>query len=254
MSGLTYHNLGISNASIAEHPEQNVIRVTENFRKIQDLLANAAKVAGRTPNSVRLLAASKTQSPETVLEAISCGQRDFGENFAQEGIDKMQAIGRDDLIWHFIGHLQSNKTRAVAENFDWVHTVDRLKIAERLSKQRPYYAADLNVCIQIDIDNEDSKHGIPAKQALELAKAVNELPKLRLRGLMCIPMARHGFDEQREPFARMHQLSEEIAVAGLENDTLSMGMTGDFPAAIAEGATIVRIGTALFGPRQKTAT
>ena len=253
MNGLTYHNLGISKASIAEHPEQNVIRVTENFRKIQDLLANAANEAGRATDSVRLLAASKTQTPETVLEAISCGQRDFGENFAQEGFDKMKAIGREDLIWHFIGHLQSNKTRAVAENFSWVHTVDRLKIAERLSKQRPHYAPDLNICIQIDIDNEDSKYGVSAEQALELARAVNELPKLRLRGLMCIPMTRAGFDEQREPFARMRQLSEELSLAGIDNDTLSMGMTGDFAAAIAEGATIVRIGTALFGPRNRQA-
>ena len=228
-----------------------MIRVTENFRKIQDLLADAAIEAGREPATVRLLAASKTQTPETLLEAVSCGQRDFGENFAREGIDKMQAAGRDDLVWHFIGHLQSNKTRAVAEHFSWVHTVDRLKIADRLSKQRPFYAPDLNVCIQIDIDDEDRKYGIQPVAAIELAEAVAALPRLRLRGLMCIPGIREKFEAQREPFAKMRNLAEELTKAGIENDTLSMGMTGDYRAAIMEGATIVRIGTALFGPRKK---
>ena len=227
-----------------------MIRVTENFRKIQDLLAKAAKEAGRSPESVRLLAASKTQSPATVLEAVSTGQLDFGENFAKEGIEKMKATGRDDLIWHFIGHIQSNKTRVIAEHFSWVHTIDRRKIAERLSKQRPFYADDLNVCIEVNIDNEDGKSGVSPAATLELAQAITELPRLRLRGLMCIPAVRDEFVEQRVPFAGLRQLAERLAEAGVNTDTLSMGMTGDFVPAIQEGATIVRIGTALFGPRK----
>ena len=227
-----------------------MIRVTENFRKIQDLLASAAKEAGREPGSVRLLAASKTQSPETVREAVACGQREFGENFAQEGIDKMQALGRDDLTWHFIGHLQSNKTRPVAEHFDWVHTVDRLKIARRLSDQRPHYASPLNLCIQVNVDGEGSKSGVAPEEVLELARGIVALPKIALRGLMCIPAPRDGFDEQRAPFVTMRELAAELAHNGIVTDTLSMGMTGDYKAAIYEGATIVRIGTALFGPRQ----
>jgi len=228
-----------------------VIRVTENFRKIQDLLAKAAIEAGRRPDSVRLLAASKTQPPERVLEACQCGQREFGENFAQEGIDKMLAVGRNDLVWHFIGHLQSNKTRLVAENFDWVHTVDRLKIAQRLSSQRPRDAADLNVCIQVNVDGEESKSGVDPGAVPDLARALVELPRLALRGLMCIPAPRSGFHAQREPFAMMRQLAEALRAGGIETDTLSMGMSGDFRAAIFEGATIVRIGTALFGPRDR---
>jgi len=226
-----------------------VIRVTENFRKIQDLLAKAAVEAGRGPETVRLLAASKTQSPETVLEAASVGQRDFGENFAREGIDKMAALARTDLIWHFIGYLQSNKTRAVAEHFSWVHTVDRIKIAERLSKQRPHHAGDLNVCIQVNIDNERGKAGVAASDTMQLAQAMVGLPRLRFRGLMCIPAIHGNMEEQRKPFARMRELAESLGEAGIPVDTLSMGMTGDYVAAIAEGATIVRIGTALFGPR-----
>ena len=227
-----------------------MIRVTENFRKIQDLLAKAAVEAGRSPDAVRLLAASKTQSPETVLEAVSAGQRDFGENFAKEGVEKMAATGRDDLIWHFIGHIQSNKTRVIAENFAWVHTVDRLKIAERLSKQRPYYADELNICIEVNIDDEEGKSGVKANDALQLAQSIEALPGLRLRGLMCIPAIRETPDEQHEPFARTRELSESLARSGIDLDTLSMGMTSDFVPAIHEGATIVRIGTALFGPRK----
>lgn len=228
-----------------------MIRVTENLRKIQDLLAIAATEAGRPSDAVRLLAASKTQTAETVLAAADAGQRDFGENFVQEGLDKMKACGRGDLIWHFIGHLQSNKTRDVAENFAWVHTIERLKIAERLSSQRPQDKPDLNICIQINIDNEESKSGVSADDALGLARAISQLPKLRLRGLMCIPTPRTDLDEQRRPFARLRELADSLGAAGIETDTLSMGMTGDFRAAVLEGSTMVRIGTALFGPRTK---
>jgi pyridoxal phosphate enzyme (YggS family) len=187
---------------------------------------------------------------EYVLEAASAGQRDFGENFVQEGLKKMDEAGRDDLIWHFIGHLQANKTRPVAERFHWVHTVDRLKIAERLSRQRPVYANDLNICIQVNIDEEAAKAGVPAAEVLQLAQAVSELRGLRLRGLMCIPAVRQGFEEQRKPFAKMRMLAESLRESGINTDTLSMGMTADYVAAIHEGATIVRIGTALFGARE----
>ena len=227
-----------------------MIRVTENFRKIQDLLAKAATDAGRSREQIRLVAVSKTRPVESVLEAASAGQRDFGENFVQEALTKMDEADRDDLIWHFIGHLQTNKTRPVAERFHWVHTVDRLKIAERLSRQRPHYAADLNVCIQVNIDEEATKAGVPTADVLGLAQAVSELRGLRLRGLMCIPAIRHGFAEQCKPFAKMRTLSESLRESGISTDTLSMGMTADYAAAIHEGATIVRIGTALFGARE----
>ncbi|MGH8223981.1 MAG: YggS family pyridoxal phosphate-dependent enzyme [Woeseiaceae bacterium] len=226
-----------------------MIGVTENFRKIQDLLAKAAADAGRSPDSVRLLAASKQQPPPVILEAVRAGQKEFGENLVQEGLRKMRELARDDLIWHFIGHLQANKTRAVAENYAWVHTVDRLRIAERLSAQRPRLAAALDVCIQVNIDGEDSKSGTTPGALPELAARVAELPRLRLRGLMCLPAWRGDFSAQRESFARLRRLKESLVASGLELDTLSMGMSNDFAAAIHEGATIVRIGTALFGPR-----
>ncbi len=227
-----------------------MIRVTENFRKIQDLLAKAAAEAGRNPKEIRLLAVSKKKPVESVLEAVAAGQSDFGENFVQEGLKKMDEAGRDDLIWHFIGHLQTNKTRPVAERFHWVHTVDRLKIAERLSQQRPHYAGDLNGCIQVNIDAETAKNGVAPADVPELAHALSELPRLRLRGLMCLPAARANFTEQRQPFAEMRRLKASLEESGIRLDTLSMGMTADYRAAIHEGATLVRIGTALFGARE----
>jgi len=226
-----------------------VIRVTENLRKIRDLLAKATVDAGRAADSVRLLAVSKKQPVSNVLEAARAGQRDFGENQVQEGLDKIAAIADDELTWHFIGHLQTNKTRAVAEHFDWVHSIDRLKTAERLSRQRPEHLGDLQVCLQINVDDEESKSGIAPAALPELASAVAELPRLKLRGLMCLPAIRHEFDAQREPFARLRHLAEQIRAEGIPVDTLSMGMSGDFRAAIFEGATIVRVGTAIFGAR-----
>ncbi|HLU06178.1 MAG TPA: YggS family pyridoxal phosphate-dependent enzyme [Woeseiaceae bacterium] len=228
-----------------------MIRVTENFRKIQDLLAKSAREAGRPEDSVRLLAVTKGQPAAAVSEAVSAGQKAFGESFVQEAVKKIAEVGRDDLEWHFIGHLQSNKTRQVAEQFQWVHTVDRLKIAERLSRQRPYYATDLNVCLQVMIDPEDDKSGVTAEGLPDLAAAVVALPKLKLRGLMCIPAVRHDFEAQREPFRRLRTLAEGLTAVGIDTDTLSMGMSADFVAAIHEGATLVRIGTALFGPRRR---
>lgn len=226
-----------------------MIRVTENFRKIQDLLAKAAVDAGRSPEEILLLAVSKTKPAGAVLEAYAAGQRDFGENFVQEGLEKIAAVAKDDAIWHFIGHLQANKTRAVAAHFQWVHTIDRLKIARRLDEQRPDDAGPLDVCIEVNIDEEASKSGVAPGEVAELAAAVAELPRLRLRGLMCLPAIREGFEEQRRPFARLRQIRDSLNESGLSMDTLSMGMTADYAAAIAEGATIVRIGTALFGAR-----
>lgn len=236
--------------SIAEHYEQNVIKVTENLRKIQDLLAAEARAAGRAADAVRLLAVSKRKPAKAILEAAGAGQRDFGENFAQEGIDKMRETGRDDLVWHFIGHLQSNKTRLVAEHYAWVHTVDRLKIARRLSEQRPDRLGDLQVCIQVNIDDEDSKSGCTPGELPALAAEVAELPRLALRGLMCIPAVTDDPAAQRRPFAALRELQERLIAGGLALDTLSMGMSADYPAAIREGATIVRIGTAVFGARE----
>jgi pyridoxal phosphate enzyme (YggS family) len=226
-----------------------VIGVTENLRKIRDLLDETAVAAGRRPEDVHLLAVSKKQPLEKIIAAADSGQCDFGENIAQEGIDKITKLAERRLCWHFIGHLQSNKTRAVAEHFDWVHSVDKLKTARRLSEQRPASLGDLNVCIQVNIDQEDSKSGVPPGDLGDLARAVAALPRLRLRGLMCLPAIRDTFDEQRVPFARTRELAESLARDGLAMDTLSMGMSDDFRAAIMEGATIVRIGTAVFGPR-----
>ncbi len=226
-----------------------MIRVTKNLALISDLLAIAAREAGRDPDTVKLLAVSKKQPADKILAAAAAGQRDFGENFVHEGLDKIHATAAEDLTWHFIGHLQSNKTRAVAENFDWVHTIDKLKIAKRLSSQRPDDRPALNVCLQVNVDAEETKSGVSVDGLPELAAACTELPNIRLRGLMCLPAIRQGFEAQREPFARLRELALQLERSGLTLDTLSMGMSADFRAAIFEGATIVRIGTALFGER-----
>ena len=213
-------------------------------------IAAAARRAGRDPADVKLLAVSKTWPAEAVREAAAAGQRAFGENYVQEGVDKVEALRALDLEWHFIGPLQSNKTRPVANAFDWVHGIDRLRIAERLSAQRDVHLPPLNVCIQVNVSGEDSKSGVAPAEAGALAHAVAALPRLRLRGLMCIPEARTGTSAQREPFARLRLLRDAMATEhGLALDTLSMGMSHDLDAAIAEGATCVRIGTALFGAR-----
>lgn len=226
-----------------------MIGVTENLRKIRDLLDEAAISAGRDPASVRLLAVSKKQPADAVLEAASTGQRDFGENQVQEGVDKIAETAAAGLTWHFIGRLQSNKTRPVAEHFDWVHSLDRLKIARRLDDQRPADLGRLDVCLQVNVDDEPAKGGVLPDALPELASAVAELPRLRLRGLMCLPKIRHDFDAQRKPFQRLRELADDLRERGFELDTLSMGMTDDYRAAVFEGATIVRIGTAVFGPR-----
>jgi len=206
---------------------------------------------------VRLLAVSKTFPVEAVLEAVAAGQRAFGENYLQEGVEKIAAVARaqpappdSPLEWHFIGPIQSNKTRPIATSFDWVHTVDRLKIAQRLSEQRPPEMGPLNICLQVNISGEATKSGATPAELPELARQVAALPNLRLRGLMAIPEPQTDPLLQRAAFARLRKLGEDLRAGGLMIDTLSMGMSGDMEAAILEGATIVRVGSAIFGARE----
>ena len=223
--------------------------IADNLQAVQSRIALAAAAAGRSPDTVRLLAVSKTWPLACILEAAEAGQRAFGENYVQEGIDKIAAITGRNLEWHFIGPLQSNKSRPVAEHFDWVHSIERLKIAERLSAQRPAYLPPLQVCIQVNVSGEASKSGCAPDEAPALCKAIAALPGLRLRGLMAIPEPTDDLTAQRLPFRQLREIYEHLRAAGLPLDTLSMGMSHDLEAAIAEGATIVRIGTAIFGER-----
>ena len=223
--------------------------IADNLQAVQARISNAAAAVGRSPESVRLLAVSKTWPLPCVVDAADAGQRAFGENYVQEGIDKIAAISGRNLEWHFIGPLQSNKTKPVAEHFDWVHSIERLKIAERLSAQRPTYLPPLQVCVQVNVSGEASKSGCAPGEALGLCRAVAALPGLQLRGLMAIPEPVDDPQAQRQPFRLLRELSKQIQAAGLPLDTLSMGMSHDLEAAIAEGATIVRIGTAIFGER-----
>lgn len=219
---------------------------------IRQRIAVATAAAGRPPGSVALLAVSKTHGPERIVAAAAAGQGRFGENYVGEALAKMAtlAIVPDlELEWHFIGHLQSNKSRAVAESFHWVHTVDSIKLARRLNTQRPASLPPLHVCLQVNVSGEASKAGIAVDHVFPLAAAVAELPRLRLRGLMAIPAVTTVATEQRTGFHRLAELAEELRGRGLPLDTLSMGMTGDLEAAIAEGATLVRVGTGIFGPR-----
>ena len=224
--------------------------LAHNLAQVKARVREAAQRDGRDPAAVTLLAVSKMQSPQAVCEAAQAGQRDFGENYVQEALDKQIAVANPALIWHFIGPIQSNKTRAIAENFAWVHSVDRLKIAQRLSAQHPIDAPPLNVCIEVNISGEASKSGVLPEGVTALAEQVAALPQLKLRGLMAIPAPTSDVQQQRLAFAQVHALFDALNQRGLKLDTLSMGMSGDLEAAIAEGATIVRVGTAIFGPRQ----
>ena len=203
----------------------------------------------REPGSVALLAVSKTRPPEAVRAAVAAGQHAFGENHLQDAMAKVEALGGQSVSWHFIGAVQSNKTRPIAGHFDWVHSIDREKIAVRLSARRPAERGPLDVCIEVDVSGEDTKSGISPEGVEPLARIVRELPGLRLRGLMAIPRPEPDFESQRIPFRLLREILDDLNAKGLGLDTLSMGMTGDLEAAIAEGATIVRIGTAVFGPR-----
>ena len=225
-------------SSIAQSLEETRNRVTVLERRYD-----------RPPGDVRVLAVSKTKPPEAVRAAAEAGQREFGENHVQDALVKLDALGGLDLIWHFIGPVQSNKTRVVAARFDWVHSVDRAKIATRLNAHRPEDLPPLEVCIQVNVSGEDSKSGVDPDQVEELARVVSGLPRLKLRGLMTLPRPCADLEAQRQPFAALRRILETLNTRGFTLDTLSMGMSNDMEAAIAEGATIVRIGTAIFGAR-----
>lgn len=216
---------------------------------VHQRIEQACLKAGRDPLQVRLLAVSKTRPAADLRRMAALGQPCFAENYLQEALEKITALADLPLEWHFIGPIQSNKTRLIAEHFAWVHSVDRLKIAQRLSEQRPERMPPLNICLQVNISGEESKSGVSLAQLPELAAQVAALPRLRLRGLMAIPAPAEGLTEQRRPFAALRQALEGLNAGDLSLDTLSMGMSDDLEAAILEGATMLRIGTALFGPR-----
>ncbi|MCB1760312.1 MAG: YggS family pyridoxal phosphate-dependent enzyme [Gammaproteobacteria bacterium] len=227
--------------------------IANRLAEVQRRIEHAEQAHGRAPGSVRLLAVSKTRPPEDLLEAMWAGQRRFGESYLQEALEKIDALRDHPLEWHFIGRIQSNKTRAIAENFAWVHSVADAKHARRLNQQRPPELPPLNVCLQVMLDLEESKAGLSPDQARELAAEFTAFSRLRLRGLMTLPAPAAAFEQQRLPFRRLRQLLQELRPLAPGLDCLSMGMSDDLEAAVAEGATIVRIGTAIFGPRQRQA-
>ncbi len=240
--------------NLAELPSKNIMStITEKLQAVDARIDAAAKAAGRARGDVTLLAVSKTFPAAAVLEAAAAGQRAFGENYLQEALEKIEAVAKAlpgvKLDWHFIGPIQSNKTRPIAAAFDWVHTVDRLKVAQRLSEQRAAEQEPLNICLQVNISGEASKSGAAPDEVLALARQVALLPRLRLRGLMAIPEPHDDYAQQRAAFAQLRALAERLRADGIALDTLSMGMSADLDAAIAEGATIVRVGSAIFGAR-----
>jgi len=223
--------------------------IRDNLHSVRERIARACADAQRDVNEVTLVAVSKTFGPQAIREAFEAGQRAFGENYIQEAIEKMEMLAGLPLEWHCIGPIQSNKTRLVATHFDWAHAVDRLKIAQRLSEQRPEGRPPLSVCIQVNIDGGPTKAGVAPDEALDLAREVAKLPALKLRGIMTIPEPAETLEEQKAVHAKARALFDELREAGLPLDTLSMGMTGDLEAAVAAGSTMVRVGTAVFGSR-----
>jgi hypothetical protein len=222
----------------------------ENLARIHARIRAAARESGRSVDQITLVGASKGQSAAALRLALEAGLHDFGENYVQDALPKMSALAADlTPTWHFIGALQANKTRGVAENFAWVHAIDRLRIAERLSEQRPYHAPALNVCVQVNIGGEGSKGGVAPSALRQLLRAIAPLPRLKLRGLMCLPPPEEDPTRQRYWLHQLHELFESVNADGAGLDTLSMGMSSDLEAAVHEGATLLRIGTALFGPR-----
>jgi pyridoxal phosphate enzyme (YggS family) len=226
--------------------------IKENLEAVRRRIRLAERAAGRREGAVRLIAVSKTQPAEALVAAYACGQRDFGESYLQEALAKQDRLAHFDIGWHFIGPIQSNKTKPIAQRFDWVHSVDRLKIAERLNEHRPAHLPPLNVCLQVNVSGEASKAGVGFAELAALAAQVAQLPGLRLRGLMAIPAPTEDPAEQRASFRRLREAFDELARFQL--DTLSMGMSEDLEAAVSEGATMVRIGTAVFGARLSRAT
>jgi pyridoxal phosphate enzyme (YggS family) len=229
--------------------------IKTGLQAVRVRIAAAAAAAGRHPDDIELVAVTKTFPAEAVLEAVRCGQRVFGENYAQEGVAKMLAVrehaiaSEQALVWHFIGPIQSNKTRLIAEHFDWVQSVDRFNVAQRLSQQRPPQLPELQLCVQVNISGEDTKHGVAPAAAGELAQQICELPRVRLRGLMAIPEPTTTPERARRQLHALSELKQALGGLGLTLDTLSMGMSDDLEAAVAEGATMVRIGRAIFGER-----
>lgn len=226
--------------------------IANNIATVRARINEAAQNAHRDATEITLLAVSKTRSVDELKQACASGQRDFGENYLQEALDKIEQLQDQGICWHFIGPIQSNKTRPVSEHFDWVHSVDRLKIAQRLSAQRPTTKAPLNICLQVNISAEQSKSGFTPDSLLAELPELVQLPNIRIRGLMAIPASSDDPKQQRLPFAQLRELQQQIRsrYPGLDQlDTLSIGMSGDMAAAIAEGSTMVRIGTAIFGPR-----
>lgn len=223
--------------------------IAYNLQAVRAAIAAAAVLAGRAVNDVSLLAVSKTFPDTAIRSACQAGQRRFAESYLQEALQKITALQDLPIEWHFIGPIQSNKTRDIAANFAWVHSVDRFKIAERLSAQRPVHLPPLQLCLQVNISHEDSKSGVSPDKASELAHAITHLPNLQLRGLMAVPAPSDDVAAQRAAFAQLRALYNQLKLQGLQLDTLSMGMSHDFTAAIKEGATIVRIGSAIFGER-----
>lgn len=229
------------------------IALPESLSKARERLHQALRDAGRPINDATLLAVSKTKPAYLIRQAWTLGQREFGENYLQEALEKQTELADlNGIVWHFIGPLQSNKTRAVAEHFDWIHSVDRLKIATRLSEQRPKHLPPLNICLQVNISHEASKSGVMPEDVVSLAQEIAILPGLQLRGLMAIPAPAASLAEQRKPLAALRYLLAELqtALPGAPLDTLSMGMSDDLEAAVLEGATLVRLGTAIFGARE----
>ena len=225
--------------------------IESNLQVVRARIVAAATAAGREPGEIALLAVSKTFAASEIRAAHAAGQREFGENYVQEGMEKIAALSALPIIWHFIGPIQSNKTRSIAENFDWVHSVARVKIAQRLAEARPAGRGPLEICLQVNVSGEQSKSGVAPEAVRPLAEAVRALPRLRLRGLMAIPEPGGDIALQRRRFASVRLLLEQLNAAGFGLDTLSMGMSQDLEAAVTEGATIVRIGTAIFGERVK---
>ncbi|MCC5856555.1 MAG: YggS family pyridoxal phosphate-dependent enzyme [Ectothiorhodospiraceae bacterium] len=223
--------------------------LAERLSRVRERIARAEHACGRPAGSVALLAVSKTKPVSAILEALAAGQHAFGENYVQDALAKQDALAGHPIEWHFIGPIQSNKTKAIAARFDWVHSLDREKIARRLHEQRPGELPPLNVCLQVNLSGETSKAGVAPEAVERLAAAVLGFPRLRLRGLMCIPAPTRDPEEQRRPFRRLRELHEALLANGVSVDTLSMGMSADLEAAVAEGSTLVRVGTDIFGPR-----
>jgi pyridoxal phosphate enzyme (YggS family) len=229
----------------------NLNGVTGNLQQVRDRVAAAARRFGRDPEEVHIVAVAKRHPVSAIREAVAAGQHDIAESYYQEAADKIDALAdlSPSLTWHFIGRLQANKTRGVAEHFAWVHSVDRLRIAQRLSAQRPAGLAPLQICLQVDLSGRDDRAGAAPESIAALAPAIAALPGLTLRGLMCLPPPETRFDRQRAHFRHLRELRDALVADGLPLDVLSAGMSGDLEAAIAEGATHVRVGTAVFGPR-----